>query len=340
MCRLAKPGGVNYNRNVTTRSPKDIKRYVFPAFIAFAGVALGGASCNAKSAAGPEEANEARELANALDQAEGKNKPTASKSSAKTASQDPLPGVDVSKLDAKKKERFYKLVDQTLQSPCGKAHSLRKSVTSDQTCKRALFAARYVVALLDDEATDEDVRRYYEGHYKAKGNYNFETQNTPFSGAPDAPVKLVEFYDYGCPACKEYEPLLKEAVEPFSGEVVLYYKQFPLPVHPDSRPAAQAALAAQKQGKFEEMHRLLFEKSHQHKKSDLQAHAKALGLDMGKFETDFNAAAAVVQAHITEGDAAGVDGTPTLFINGRKYKGPWHPRYVRLWIEEELAVNR
>ncbi len=347
--QLAMARGVHYKRDVSKLPLSNLQRFVFPAFLAVASIALSGASCKRQSANNPDEAKEARELVNAIDKVEGKKAPPAEATSAsKTApaqpaqpvNQEPLPGVSLDSLDDQKKERFYRLIDRTLQSPCGKAHSLRKSLTSDQECKRAIFAVRYVTALLEDEASDQDVQQFYEDHYKSRDSNTFRLEDTPYTGPQDAPVKLVEFYDYGCPACKEFAPMLIAATDDFTGQVAVFYKQFPLPSHPNSKFAAQAALAAMKQGKFVEMHNLLFAKSHQHQKSALDTHAKALGLDMARFESDYQAAAPIVQAHIKEGDAAGVRVTPTLYINGNQYKGPMHPRYMKLWIEEELAVNR
>ena len=334
-------------------------------------MALSVASCNKNTAASADEAGEARELVSAIDKASSKASGKASGKTAGKASDkasgdsttspgakatppaeatpvtppgppvnvEPIPGVELGKLDDAKKQRFYRLVDR-LQSPCGKAHSLRKSLTSDASCKRSQFAAKYVIAMMLDEATDKDVQMLYEDHYRAAEKKSFKLDGIPHSGSADAPVKLVEFYDYGCPACKEFAPVLEEALSAFPKEAVLFYKQFPLPSHPDSKPAAQAALAAGKQGKFVEMHKILFAKPHRHKKSDVLAHAKSLGLDMKKFEADFASAAPRVLADVAEGDAAGIHGTPTLFINGRQYAGPMHPRYVKMWIEEELAVNR
>ena len=343
--QLAMARGVHYKRDVSKQPLYNLQRFVFPAFLAIASIALSGASCKRQSANNPDEAKEARELVNTIDKIEGKKAPakptSASKATpAQPVNQEPLPGVALDNLDDKKKERFYRLIDRTLQSPCGKAHSLRKSITSDQECKRAIFAVRYVTALLEDEAGDDDVQQFYEDHYKSQDSKTFNLEGTPYTGPQDAPVKLVEFYDYGCPACKEFAPMLTAATEDYPGQVAVFYKQFPLPSHPNSKPAAQAAIAAGKQGKFVEMHNLLFAKSHQHQKSALVAHAQSLGLDMAKFEADFQAAAPLVQSHINEGDAVGVHVTPTIYINGTQYKGPMHPRYIKLWIEEELAVNR
>lgn len=334
---LAKTRGVNYNRGVSGQSPSYVQRYVFSVFLALSVVALAGASCDKKTAADPEGAND---VVRAIDQVEGKEPAGTQESARPAAPREPIPGVDLADLDESKTDRFYALVD-SLQSPCGKAHSLRTSLSSDKECKRAPFAARYVVQLLSDELDDGEVKQFYELHYKkAATTHSFALEGVPHTGPPDAPVKLVEFFDYGCGACKQFAPILDEALIAFPADAVLYYKQFPLPKHTNSKPAAQAALAAQAQGKFKEMHKLLFDKSPMHAKAALTGYAKSLGLDMGKFEADFTAALPRVEADVAEGDKAGIMGTPTLYINGRIYEGPAHPAYLRMWIEEELAVNR
>lgn len=335
------------------RVSSHVQKYLFPVFLAMSAIALGGASCDKKSAENPG----ADEVVTALDKAEGKPAAEANPAAGKAAdsaatpaasapatppSTDPIPGVDVSSLDEAKAKRFYALAS-TLPSPCGKAHSLRTSITEDTSCKRASFAARYVIEMLSDEASDSDAKTYYELHYNPKGGTarkSFKLDRTPHSGAPDAPVKVVEFFDYGCPTCKQYVPFLKEALLPFPDQAVLYYKQFPLPSHVHSKGAAQAALAAHEQGKFQEMHELLFARSPNHTKPELTSYAKSLGLDMARFEASFASVRSTVEADVAEGNAAGVAGTPTVFINGVPYEGPHHPKYMSLWIEEELAVNR
>jgi protein-disulfide isomerase len=336
---------VNYNLAVTISASSQVHKYVFPAFLAVSVVALSGASCDKKSAASPE----AGEVVAAIDKAEGKpqatpaatgDKPGNKPAPASVAPAEPVPGVDVSKLDEAKAKRFYALAD-TLPSPCGKAHSLRTSLAEDQSCKQASFAARYAVEMLVDEADDSEIKEFYELRYKNDApRKTFKVDGAPYTGAPDAPVKVVEFFDYGCPSCKMFVPILKEALAQYPDQAVIYYKQFPLPSHVHSKGAAQAALAAHEQGKFQAMHELLFAKAPNHRKPELTEYAKALGLDMGRFEANYNAALPRVEADIAEGNAAGVNGTPAIFINGKEYKGPLHPKYVGLWIEEELAVNR
>lgn len=309
----------------------NLQKLVFSALLAVFTLALGGLACSDKKSASSSTSNVA--IVENLDKNAQSDKP---------AKREPIPGVDTKKLKSDKKiDRFYKLVDE-LQSPCGKAHALRTSLLQDSSCKRAPFAASYVVEMLSDEQDDEDIRELYKLRF---GNQSppkaFELNETvPHVGPPDATVKLVEFYDYGCPACKQFAPLLDDAIGEFSTQVVMYYKQFPLPGHPQSKPAAQAALAAMKQGKFLEMHKILFANAPRHNKSDLDGYAGQLGLDMARFNADFDSAKARVESDIAEGDKAGIRGTPTLYINGRQYEGLAHPKYIKMWIEEELAVNR
>ncbi|HLL22293.1 MAG TPA: thioredoxin domain-containing protein, partial [Kofleriaceae bacterium] len=175
----------------------------------------------------------------------------------------PLANVDLSKLDETKQKVFYKLVN-SLKSPCGKTHSLRTSFTSDASCKRAPFAVRYVVALLDDEATEEQARQEYAHKYESTKTVKLDVSKAPRVGAEDAPVKLVEFFDYACAACAQLKPVLDQVVEQQGGKVAEYFLMFPLGKWPESKSAAQASLAAAKQGKFKEMHALLFQRSPQH----------------------------------------------------------------------------
>lgn len=253
----------------------------------------------------------------------------------------PLPGIDVSKLEKGKQDSFFRLVG-VLPSPCGKAHSLRTSVTGDQTCKRAPFAARLVAELLVDEQSEDNVVKLYDERYtKNKGVETIDVSAAPFAGEASAPVALVEFFDYGCPGCMALKPVIDQVIRENQGRLKVYYKMYPLvSKHPDSLGAAQAAVAAQQQGKFHEMHDLIFDKFGDHKKDDLRGYAQQLGLDLGRFDADFAAAEARVRADMKDGEAAGVDGTPTLFLNGRKYPGPSDPKYFAAAIEEELAVRR
>jgi protein-disulfide isomerase len=252
----------------------------------------------------------------------------------------PLPGIDVSKLSTDKQKLFYKLVG-SLTSPC-KAESLRAGFTKDTECKRAPFAVRYLASLVDEELTEAEVREFYDKKYTIKPDkpIHFDVSKAPKHGTDDAPVMMYEFFDYECPHCAAFKPMLDLVLKGYEGKVVLYYMMFPLDKHSEAKSAAQAAVAANELGKFQEMHDMLFEKTPIHSREAVIGYAKELGLDEAKFTTLYDSAAAQVTSDIAQGDAAGVDATPTLFFNDRKYEGPMHPRYIAMWIDEELAVNR
>jgi len=253
----------------------------------------------------------------------------------------PLQGVDLGKLEGDKAQLFYQLIG-SLKSPCGKAHSLRTSFSSDTSCKRAPFAVRYVLSLLGDEASEADVRNEYAKKYEKTGQpVTFDVSRAPHAGTDDARIRLVEFFDYECPHCQLFKPAMEQVIADKPGMVSVSFMMFPIEsVHPGSRSAAQAALAAGQQGKFKEMHDKLFEASPRHDRDSVTSYAKALGLDMAKFEKAYNDASAQVTSDLKQGENAGVNSTPTLFFNDRKYEGPMHPRYIEMWIDEEVAVNR
>jgi len=269
----------------------------------------------------------------------------------------PLQGIDISKLagdatcsgktaidgpSCTKTKLFYRLL-ASLKSPCGKSHSLRTSYTTDTACKRAPFAVRYITALIEDEATEDMVREEFTKKYESVAKaVKLDVGKAPRIGNDDAPVRIVEFFDYACPHCAEFKGQLDEVAAKHQGQLVEYFMMFPLGKKewPHSKSAAQASIAANAQGKFKEMHALLFASAPAHSQADVMGYAKQLGLDVAKFEQAYTAAAAQVEMDKAQGDGAGVQSTPGVFFNDRKYEGPLNPRYLSMWIEEEIAVNR
>jgi protein-disulfide isomerase len=308
---------------------------------------LAGASCGKKSSSDPQQASaDPAEILKAADAAKtptaiaGSGSGSGSAQPAVKVDTTPLAGVDLGKLNDDKKTSFYRLVD-SLPSPCGKAHSLRTSFNDDKTCKRAPFAVKYVVSLLEDEASEDQVKAEFDVHYKASKTYQFKLDGVPTAGTPGSKVVLVEFFDFGCPACREFKPMLDQVLKDHGTQIVVYYKMFPLVhKHPNSMSAAKAAIAAMAQGKFHEMYDMLFDKDpDDHGRDGVMDMAKSLGLDMTRFQADYDNADSRVKADMDEGDASDVDSTPTLFFQGHMYKGPMHPRYIGAWIDEERAVN-
>ena len=145
-------------------------------------------------------------------------------------------------------------------------------------------------------------------------------------GPPDAAVTLVEYGDYECPYCKSASLVIPQLLEGFGGRLRFITRHFPLPdVHPNAALAAEAVEAAGAQGKFWEMHDLLFARQDHLQLADLLRYAGELGLDVGAFESDLlNARYGDRVAGDVEGaETAGVAGTPTFFINDRRYVGAY-----------------
>src|SRR5439155_2647724 len=163
-----------------------------------------------------------------------------------------------------------------------------------------------------------------------------DVSKAPRIGNDDAPIKIVEFYDYECPVCMRMKPQLDKVESDYEGKVVTYYMMYP--IHATAPIAAQAALAAKVQGKFKPMHDLMFRPTHSH--DDVVEAAKQIALDVAKFEADLDKAEAQVQADRDQGKSLGVNSTPTIFFNDRRYEGPQLAKYLGMWIDEELAVNR
>jgi diadenylate cyclase len=144
-------------------------------------------------------------------------------------------------------------------------------------------------------------------------------------GPRDAPVTLLKYGDYECPYCAEAHPLLKAVQERVGKQMRFVFRHFPLDtVHPRARRAAQAAEAAASQGRFWEMHDLLYERQDELGEEDLMRYAAELGLDLRRFEEDLASDhhAWRIEEDRVGGDRAGVRGTPTLFVNGVRYTGP------------------
>ena len=138
-------------------------------------------------------------------------------------------------------------------------------------------------------------------------------------GPAHAPVTIVEYGDFECPNCKQAAPAVKLLLERFADRVRFVYRHFPLEeVHPHALLAAQAAEAAGGQGRFWQMHDLLFDNQSHLKLRQLRGYAERLELDMTRFNADMDDEIYLqrIREHIDGGSRSGVRATPTFFING------------------------
>lgn len=164
--------------------------------------------------------------------------------------------------------------------------------------------------------------------------------NSPVLGNPSAPVTLIEFSDFECPYCSKVKPVIDSLLEKNKDNLKVVFKHLPLRMHPMAEPAALAAIAAQKQGKFWEMHDALFQTNKLTAEAIDQA-AQKIGLDMEQFRKD--KAAPVTRQQLTkdmlDAQRAEVTGTPSLFINGVRVKNR-SPESIQKMIDTALAKGK
>ncbi len=148
-------------------------------------------------------------------------------------------------------------------------------------------------------------------------------------GNASSTVTLVEYSDFQCPACYSYFPMVEKLFKESSTTILMVYRHFPLPQHANAIPASKASEAAGKQGKFWEMYNIIFTnhdlwENSTDAKTIFTEYAKKLGLDMTKFASDY--ALKEIEDKITTsvkaGSKAGINSTPTFYLNGKKIKNP------------------
>jgi len=164
------------------------------------------------------------------------------------------------------------------------------------------------------------------------------TADGPAHGPADAPVTIVEFSDFQCPFCSRVIPTIEQVKENYGDKVRIVFRQFPLNIHPQAQKAAEASLCAEDQGKFWEMHDAMFANQQQLAVDNLKAKAAELGLDAEAFNQclDSDQHAEKVAADMQDGIAAGVSGTPAMFINGVMVSGAVPYEQVAEVIDAEL----
>src|SRR5450432_526588 len=146
----------------------------------------------------------------------------------------------------------------------------------------------------------------------------------PAFGPANAKVTVVEFSDFQCPYCGKAASVVDQIKQKYSERVRFVFRQFPLPMHENARGAAEAALAANAQGKFWEFHDKLFQNQTQLTRSGLEGFAKDTGLNVAEFKKALDAKtyAADVDSDVKLGESVAVQGTPTMFINGARVANP------------------
>ncbi len=169
--------------------------------------------------------------------------------------------------------------------------------------------------------------------------------NDPFKGSVTAKVVINEFSDLQCPACKAAEPVIKQVIDTYGDKIKFIYNNFPIPSHQNGRNSAIAGECAFDQGKFWEFHDLLFDKQDtwgniSNPKDTFVADAISLGMDGTKFAACYDGSDAKkrVDYDESEGNAAGVNSTPTFIINGQKIVGAQPFEEFKKVIDAKLSA--
>lgn len=166
--------------------------------------------------------------------------------------------------------------------------------------------------------------------------------NSPALGPADARVTVVEFGDFECPACAALHPILQQLKTDNKDKSVRFvYRHFPLSQHPNAQNAAEAAVEAQRQGKFWEFHDELFANQSNLDRASLEKYAEALGLDLAAFQAalDQHTHRSQVLDDRSDGQIAGVNSTPSIFINGIHFTGQYSVSNLQGAIDEALQAG-
>jgi protein-disulfide isomerase len=163
-------------------------------------------------------------------------------------------------------------------------------------------------------------------------------------GTDEAPVTLVEYGDYECPYCGQAYPIIKNIQKAVGGKLRFVFRNFPITqIHPHAQYAAEAAEAAGSQDKFWEMHDWLYEHQAELDDNNLKKHASAIGIeDIRRFEDELSGHvyAGRVREDFMSGIRGGVNGTPTFYINGRRYDDSWDEETLLASIQELIPANQ
>jgi protein-disulfide isomerase len=253
-----------------------------------------------------------------------------------------LPGVDTGSLTSREKSEWSRFVSE-LRSPCAdQPVSLAQCVSESRACRACVPAAKALAKQVQRGRTRQQIEGFYKARFAADQVKEIALEDSPSKGNPSAPVLLVEFADFQCPACRAARPIVEEALKKHEGQTRLVFKNFPLSIHQYGEKLARSARAAQQQGKFWEMYAALFENQDRISPAVIDELAKGLGLDMAKFQKDAEseAVADAVSRDRKQGERLDIQSTPTLYINGRLFPPTADfPEDLEDWINLEVELT-
>jgi len=230
---------------------------------------------------------------------------------------------------------------------CG-MESLAYCAKNDKACPVSPKLAKDLVERAKEGKSLGEMRTFLDGQGKPSPSPQAQAPSgprridvpaySPRKGPKNAKVTIVEFSDFQCPFCTRVVPTLKDIEKKYPKEVAIIFRHQPLSFHDRAMPAAQALMAAHRQGKAWEMHDKLFENQQALDDASLEKYAKDLGLNVAKYKKDFADPKVQqdIKADSAYGMTVGASGTPTFFINGRELSGAQPLGSFTAIIDEEI----
>jgi protein-disulfide isomerase len=255
---------------------------------------------------------------------------------------DAPPGVDFSGLTKPQRDAVLSVI-RTEPCACGCDMKVAECRIKDPACGFSRRLAAFAIRDASSGKSEAVIRAELDKYAKQpppvlEAPVKLSIAGAPFKGPDNAKVTIVEFSDFQCPYCAKAAVEAAQVVQKFPKDVKLVFKQFPLEDHSQAALAAEASLAAQAQGKFWPLHDKMYANFRQINRARILVWATEAGLDMKRFQADLDSHkyAARVKAEEQEGEVAGVEGTPTFFINGKRFNGVFEVNAIAPIVLDEL----
>ena len=256
-----------------------------------------------------------------------------------------LRGVDTASLSGREKQAWWRLVAQ-LYSPCpDQAVSLVQCVDEARACNACTPMAQFLADRIHKGQTSVDAEAAAALRFGPDVK-TIDLVGSPSRGPATAPLTIVVWLDFQCPACRHTEPVIEEFRQKHANDVRLVHKIYVLPKHATfGGPAAKAAIAAHRQGKFWEMEHVLFDNQKEIEEGTVTVEqcVKKVGLDMKRYAVDVDSKETTeyLEHDMKQADEAGLRATPLVFLNGRHFDQDYF-RFDELeeWLKLELALQK
>lgn len=248
-----------------------------------------------------------------------------------------VPGVSLEGLTPEQKAALAEWARGTF-CYCGCPHTISECLRGHAGCHHAGRAATLAARLAGQGAQLADLRKLLEDYYASfDRRFRFDVAEFgPPLGDPAAKVAIVEFSDFTCPFCRQLRPALEAWIQSRAGRVKLFYKPFPIEGHPNALEAAEAGEWARDHGVFWPMHDAMF-MNPDHTPDVLADLARTAGQDEADLRDALSSHRYLskVRASQAEARAAGLHGTPTLYLNGRHHLLDYSPESLDRSLEDE-----